>query len=411
MALASGIPCDEQLLETLRLVLAKIPPSELEDYARSTPAFSQGGFRTYKAPLVRARIASMLASSQPVDDRLRALLRDQVRRSLEAGGGGAALQRELETARTELAALRGANARLAKEKSLRIAAERKAAELQLEMDELQTERGRMRQTLESLEAEKRRLEMDAGRNVEALLQIRLAEEFASFLSRHAPPARDETNATVSQRLARAIAAANPRKLPSWRMAVELFAGSGVFTRDEALSIHAALMEAYSSAMACDEGQIPDKDQDPQSAGAVFMSALAGRIPAIIVIDGHNSLFSLQSRYRLPGDHRWPTAQARDWFARDLAAALDSRRNIRAYLVYDGPTVSESTAGPNVKVMYSGGEGEHRADGVIVDLIKFLSDSGCANLIVVSNDGELCGLASRHGALHLPPTSLLKILPA
>ena len=61
------------------------------------------------------------------------------------------------------------------------------------------------------------------------------------------------------------------------------------------------------------------------------------------------------------------------------------------------------------VIYSGGEGEHRADGVLVDLAHFLDDSGSAGILIVTNDGELAGLASRHKAANLAPTDLLPYL--
>lgn len=416
MALAKDIPCDEPLLETLRLVLDKIPPKELEDYARSTPSFLSGGFRSVKTQLIRARLANMLASSEPVDPRLRAMLRDQVRRSLEAGGGAAAVMRELENARAELASLRGTAAKLAKESSARAAAETKTAHVLEENSALRAERGALRQRVESLEAENRMLREETETRIGVLLQDRLAGEFAAYFNSVAKGCAEGEAAeaaggeSFAARVARAIIKADDAKLAVWRKTLETLIEAGLFTRDEATSLHSALREAFARVHfggnpATDKGG----DADGGTPRGLLRRAMAGKTPAILLIDAHNSLFALQGRYRLPGEHTWPTAQAREWFVSDVALALRESPNVRAYIVFDGPRYSQATKSGNVTVIYSGGEGEHRADGVLVDLAHFLDDSGSSGILIVTNDGELAGLASRHNAGNLAPTDLLPYL--
>ncbi len=406
MALAKDIPCDAGMVETLRLVLAKITPRELEDYARSTPGFLNGGFRAVKAPLIRARLLSILSSSEPADPKLRELIRDQIRRSLEAGGGGASMQRELESLRASLAALKGADARLAKESAVRAALEAKVARLEAEKDALTSERGELRQRLERSEAEARHIGGEIDRRVDAAIQTRLAAASAGGAA-SASAAGGAAPGTPLAQLFEAISSARDESLASWRICIDLLAAAQTFPPQDVAALSSALKRRYSlihSRGAADGA----KDEDPSSPRAILRRAIAGEIPAILLIDAHNTLFALQCRYRLPTERRWPTAQARDWLVRDIAGLLAQMPNIRAYIVFDGPERSESTASENVQVIYSGGEGEHRADGVLVDQARFLASAGAENVIIFTNDGELAGLASRHGAKSLPPTALLPL---
>ena len=58
----------------------------------------------------------------------------------------------------------------------------------------------------------------------------------------------------------------------------------------------------------------------------------------------------------------------------------------------------AVAAPNVRVTYSGGEGEHRADNVLLDTLRFFkSSSPDTAVFLVSNDQALCVAARRLGA--------------
>ena len=409
MALAPGVVCDAEMLETLRLVLAKISPRELDVYAGSSPLFARGGFRPGKTAIIRERIVALLASSEPVDEPLRRLLRDQVRRSLEAGGGDVARQRELEAARTELARLRGVDARLAKEKEVRAKLERDVAKAREGELLAQSERGTFRQRAERAEAELRRHEAEAERHLDALLQARVAQEMAAFIGASRVSDSGGDGASPAARIGAAVASAAENELARWKGAVDLLDSARALSPADVAALRAAVRRRYTDIhLRGLEERLP-KDVNPSSPVAVFLDAMAGRIPAILLVDAHNVLFALQSRYRLPNEHRWPTAQTRQWLVDDMVGLLSQTPNVRAYVVFDGPTRSDSTASHNVLVVYSGGEGEHRADGVLVDQARFLAEAGARNLLIVTNDGELAGNASRHGAKCLAPTHLLAAL--
>lgn len=409
MALAEGIQCDAEMVETLKLVLSKISPSELEIYAASTPAFARGGFRRGNTALIRTKILSMISSKEPIDDKLRKMLRDQIRRSLEAGGSNVHLQKELEAARNELTQLKGADSKLKVELEKNTRLTEEFNKVKAKLDTLETECGPMRQRLEKLEAELRKATVEAERKCDAILQVRLAKELADLgLSSQKPPSALVEGESPYAKTATALESISERDLPEWKSVITRMTSAGVFSNEEQEALLAILRRRYSVLHMRGFENMTNKDEDLTKPGGIFLQALAGKIPAVILIDAHNTLFALQSRYRLPTDHRWPTAQTRQWLVEDVVQLLENTPSCRAYIVFDGPERTETMASHNVQVIYSGGTGEHRADGVLVDQAKFLSQAGAEHLLIITNDGELAGLASRHGAKNLAPTTLLAV---
>ena len=296
----------------------------------------------------------------------------------------------------------------------RASLEAKIANLKAENAALASERSALRQALQKAEAEARSQVRDTDSRLDTLLQTRLASEMAQFMKRTGI-ARDEADvagdaATTPARIAAAIAACPDSSLAAWRACLNLLAGARAFDATGHATLAAALRARYA---ALHEAGAPrgfkDGDDDPSKPRSILRRALGGEIPAILLIDAHNALFAMQCRYRLPTEHRWPTAQARDWLVRDIAALLADAPNVRAYIVFDGPQRSETPASANVQTIYSGGTGEHRADGVLIDQARFLESAGAENVLIFTNDGGLAGAASRHGARAISPIALLPLL--
>ena len=152
--------------------------------------------------------------------------------------------------------------------------------------------------------------------------------------------------------------------------------------------------------------------DALSAEHVLQCAIEGEVPLIFLIDGHNAIYALQSRYSRPQDHRGPPSEARDRLVDDIVQIFSNAHNCRVIIVFDGPERTESNPANNVKVIYSGGSSavEHRTDDVLVDEARFLREADkdvC--MLLATNDN---GLASRAGAFNvrtIPPTALLPYL--
>ncbi len=142
-------------------------------------------------------------------------------------------------------------------------------------------------------------------------------------------------------------------------------------------------------------------EERQNTTTLLGRALAGQTPAILMIDGHNVLFGLPSRYTPARGASLSEAEKRKRLTDDIARIMAPNPSVRAWVVFDGPTRSDTQASPNVRVTYSGGKGEHRADGVILDNLRFFQSSASGvPVFLVSNDHELCVAARRLGALDI-----------
>lgn len=158
---------------------------------------------------------------------------------------------------------------------------------------------------------------------------------------------------------------------------------------------------------CEGAGLKDSSSDP---AWILRCALRAETTAVLLVDAHNMLFALQSRYLHEVDGKLrPDAAARARLVDDFRRLADGHPTLRVWIVFDGEVPGESSASENVRVSYSGGVGEHRADGVLVDLAKFFKQFNQRNVLLVTNDGGLSGDASRQSARTISPGALLQFL--
>ena len=403
--------------------------------------------------------------------------------------------------RAELTRLKGVANRLEKEQANRAKAEAEAKKWQGRAEAFDREIGPLRQRAEKAEAEAARLRREAARTAEAVLETRLAQEFAEWLGprraalvREAAPAAGVDPASGDPLLARAEAAfakqaqadlaAGTRRALESRLAAydnalsrcRSLISNALRPSDELLAVEKELdaearrlrlllnpetetapSASPEEALACAvnvaaDHELPDlqhtvnrlhdlqivtddsRDRlneqirnryaalyarrggpgletgDVTSPEYLLRCALEGQTPLILLVDGHNALYALQSRYSRPQDHRGPSSEARDWLVKDLVQMFAGAHNCRVIVVFDGPERSEANPAGNVKVVFSGGGGievEHRADDVLVDEARFLheADPSC-RLLLATNDNGLASRAASFGARNLPPTALV-----
>ncbi|MEI7901452.1 MAG: hypothetical protein WCK89_14475 [bacterium] len=205
---------------------------------------------------------------------------------------------------------------------------------------------------------------------------------------------------LEEALVTRIHAARDNDLPRLRDLPELFASLHVLDDAAILRIRQAFQKRLAAVQAL--GVPPDpRMEERQDASTQLGRALAGQTPAILFIDGHNVLFGLPARYMPARGTALPDADKRKKLADDIVRITAPNPAIRAWIVFDGPTRSDAQASPNVRVIYSGGEGEHRADGVILDNLRFFkSSSPDTPVFLASNDNDLCTAARRLGALDI-----------
>lgn len=202
-----------------------------------------------------------------------------------------------------------------------------------------------------------------------------------------------------------IEAAEENALPALRRHFSSLAALGVLTEEARERLKAAFqrrvaaIDALGAAAPAKEGEGGRPAGPGPSPEALLLGgALEGRLPLILLLDGHNVLFGLPARYSPPRGQSRTDAEKRECVARDVARLLAPNPAVRAWIVFDGKTQSDRRAAPNVRVSYSGGEGEHRADKALLDNIRFFQTADPETaLLLVSNDRDLCARARRLGA--------------
>lgn len=202
---------------------------------------------------------------------------------------------------------------------------------------------------------------------------------------------------LEELLAARMALATPAELQNMRAVVTQLTALSVWDAETAARVIETLENRLRVARATSL-PIPDRfdDADPTPTGTL-RRALCGRCAAVLLIDGHNVLFGLQGRYFSSQGAAVPTGTARTRLVEDVVRLATDRPTCRAWVVFDGPTRSESTPTVNVRVTYSGGEGEHRADAALLDNIRFFRAGSDFPILLVTNDNSLSREAQRLGA--------------
>jgi hypothetical protein len=211
-------------------------------------------------------------------------------------------------------------------------------------------------------------------------------------------------------LAAAVNRAAAESLGAWRGIIGQLGETGALGAAEAAALLEGLHRRQAALAQAAEPAPEIRDDEIESPRGRLRAVLLGRLPGILLLDGHNVLFGLQSRYRRPQDHVYPGRQAREWLVGDLVRLAADRPTCRVRLVFDGPERSDASASANVTAIYSGGEGEHRADKVLIEELRFFRQAAEATaVLLVTNDNALAGEAARLGAHALPPTDLIPFL--
>ncbi len=221
------------------------------------------------------------------------------------------------------------------------------------------------------------------------------EQEISALERLLPPG--ESAAPLEEALISKIHAAADEALPQLRALPKLLRELKLLTPHSFENVESEFNRRLSAIEAL--GVPPEPELDRREDGLSLLgSALAGRTPAILILDGHNIIFGLPARYMPARGKSVTDAQKRQNLIDDLVRITRPNPAVRAILLFDGHTRSDTNPSANVIVTYSGGEGEHRADRVIIDKIRFLKSAyPDTTVLLVSNDNELCKDGRRLGA--------------
>lgn len=134
------------------------------------------------------------------------------------------------------------------------------------------------------------------------------------------------------------------------------------------------------------------------AESVLGKALQGAYPAVLLLDGHNVLFGMPSRYNPATGHSMKESEKRNALIKDVRRLVEKTPSLRAWLVFDGKDTAANSESLNLRIMYSGGDGMHRADRVLLDALRFFKSSDpLLPVVLVSNDKDLRKAARKAGA--------------
>ena len=228
----------------------------------------------------------------------------------------------------------------------------------------------------------------------------------------APQTEQTEPAAPEETLLRAVNAAADHELPDLQHTVNRLHDLGIVTAAAQAHLNERIRNRY-AALYAKRGGPGLETGDRASPEYLLHCALEGQVPLIFMVDGHNALFALQSRYCRPQDHRGPSSEARDWLVNDIVQIFANAHNCRVIIVFDGPERTEANPSGNVKVVYSGGGGsdvEHRADDVLVDEARFLREADQSmRMLLATNDNGLASRAAAFGVRNIAPTALLAYL--
>jgi len=131
---------------------------------------------------------------------------------------------------------------------------------------------------------------------------------------------------------------------------------------------------------------------------------------VLFIDGHNLLHLLPNIFSDAYEDGQPKAEARKQLVELTVKINEGHPECDTRVYFDGPKRSKFKHPNNVREIYSGGEGEHRADRVIVEDLEYCCRSMSAMpRLIVTNDKELRAEALRCGAKFMPVQQFAAVL--
>lgn len=225
---------------------------------------------------------------------------------------------------------------------------------------------------------------------------------------------DDSAAAISPEdaISAAIAAAGDSQLPDITHTVNKLERIGALPKQAHARLCEKINSRYAACYAKRGGSVLDSG-DNATPEQILDLGRQGKIPVILLVDGHNVLFAMQSHYCRAQDHGRPSSEARKWLVEDMLRVFGNSPNVRVKIVFDGNEYSYESVAGNIEVEYSGGgtaEVEHRADRVLVQAARSLRDTGSAcDMLIMTNDNGLINRIVAHGGKSVAPTVMLRWL--
>lgn len=136
------------------------------------------------------------------------------------------------------------------------------------------------------------------------------------------------------------------------------------------------------------------------SGWSLRNAIYRNFDTIIMFDGHNILFGLEDIFAPDYEEGVPKQRARQRLVRMVQCLVESRPKVNALICFDGPSGSLQNVAPNLRVEFSGGNGEHRADQLIIANLQGKTAPN-RKVFVVSDDLAVQREATKNQAIPVP----------
>ena len=222
------------------------------------------------------------------------------------------------------------------------------------------------------------------------------------LERHLGQADAQLTPTVAGLLARINAAQAIDDLTEVRQFIQQATAYGLLQRNELDRLYRAMNDK--TGLLYDKAELSRENRSDRPKPRFFdlRRAVARGEPFTLVIDGHNVLHALEDIFGRHFADGHPGTKARFEFADRLNRIFD-RPGADVLLYFDGDDPSERSLSDQVRVVYSGGTGEHRADEAILKRLSFYFQSApSAPVCLVTRDADLARQASAMGATIIHP---------
>lgn len=139
----------------------------------------------------------------------------------------------------------------------------------------------------------------------------------------------------------------------------------------------------------------------------MQAELADQRNAMLVVDGHNILYTQTAHFKALYEEGRPGAKARYDLGQKLVALGRCYPQLTIHLWFDGDFPADKTLSANVREYYSGGQGVDRADQCIVAYLRhFQAKTPALMRAVVTGDLNEGVQAERTGALVMAPPELM-----
>lgn len=213
----------------------------------------------------------------------------------------------------------------------------------------------------------------------------------------------DSGSELERILSERICQADMNALPNLRKDLAAVLRLHLLSESESQRLQNAFHKRLAAVHAIGVPDLTEEDMERLSESSRLLGlSLAGHGPLILLLDGHNVLFGLPARYNPPRGRSRSDAEKRERVVRDVVRILEPAPAVRAWILFDGSSHAEHQAAPNIRVSYSGGEGEHRADKVLLLNISFFKkEEPSLPVLMVSDDQDLCAQARRLGAKTIP----------